>query len=269
MLVEFTQERLTANQTTVFISADDLAGVVTEDALRIALNLQHPLIDVLFAWPGQGRGVLVIDALDASRGGYSEGVFASIIEGVQARLGERWSVIASIRSFDLRNGRRFQRAMAGTPPDFTYIDSTAANVRHFLVPMLTEHEMNAVGCREARIGELLATAPVSVRTLLRNVFNLSLAAELLESGTTAISIAMVTTQSDLIDRYEDERLPSTDLQASVTRAVEVMVERRRLILRKMDVAHPALDGVLVANGDRIGFAHHVLFDHAASRFFLD
>ncbi|MFJ5451651.1 hypothetical protein ACIPT4_01190 [Pectobacterium jejuense] len=274
VLVSFTRERLTTDQTTVFISVDDLAGVATEDALRVALNLQHPLIDVLSAWPGQGRGVLVIDALDASRGGYSEGVFASLIEGLQVRLEEKWSVVASIRSFDLRNGKRFMRAMAGTPPDNTYIDSTVANVRHFQIPLLTEHEMKIVGSNEARIGELLATAPVSVRALLRNVFNLSLAAELLESGTTAVNLAMVTTQSDLIDRYEDERLLSTDLQASVTRAVEVMVERRRLILRKMDVAHPALDdvlaaGVLVANGDRIGFAHHVLFDHAAGRFFLD
>ncbi|MFA8356405.1 hypothetical protein ACEPT7_00660 [Burkholderia ubonensis] len=274
VLVAFAQERLAANHTTIFISVDDLAGVATDDALRIALNLQHSLVDVLFAWPGRSRGVLVIDALDASRGGYSEAVFASVIEIVQARLGDRWSVVASIRSFDLKNGRRFRRAMAGTPPEATYIDSTAADVRHFLIPALTNDETSGAGRREARIGELLATAPASVRRLLHNVFNLSLAAELLDGGTTAASIVTVTTQSDLIDRYEDERLPSTDLQASVARAVEVMVDRRRLILRKIDVAHPALDGVLaagvlVAAGDRVGFAHHVLFDHAAGRYFLD
>jgi hypothetical protein len=274
VLVAFAQARLAANQATIFISVDDLAGVATDDALRIALNLQHSLVDVLAAWPGRSRGVLVIDALDASRGGYSEAVFANAIEVVQARLGARWSVVASIRSFDLKNGRRFRRMMAGAPPDASYIDSTAADVKHFLIPALTDDEMSEVGRREARIGELLATASASVRALLRNLFNLSLAAELLESGTTAESIVTATTQSELIDRYEDERLPSTDLQASVARAVEVMVDRRRLILRKMDVAHPALDGVLaagvlVATGDRIGFAHHVLFDHAAGRYFLD
>ena len=274
VLVAFVQERLAANLATIFISVDDLAGIATDDALRVALNLQHPLIDVLAAWPGRSRGVLVIDALDASRGGYSEAVFANLIEAVQTRLGDRWSVVASIRTFDLKNGRRFRRAMAGMPPDAAYIESTAADVRHFLIRALTDDETTDVGRREARIGELLATAPTSVRNLLRNVFNLSLAAELLGGGTTAASIATVTTQSGLIDRYEDERLPTTDLQASVARAVEVMVERRRLILRKMDVAHPALDGVLaagvlVASGDRVGFAHHVLFDHAAGRYFLD
>ncbi|MEG3127008.1 hypothetical protein SC171_05505 [Pantoea cypripedii] len=274
VLVALAQERLAANQTTLFISVDHLTGVTTEDTFRNALNLKHPFVDVLSAWPGRGRGVLIIDALDASRGGYSEGVFASTMESVLAKLGDRWSIIASIRSFDLKNGKRFQRAMAGTPPDATYIDSTAANVRHFLIPVLTECEMNEVGRSEARIGELIATAPESVRILLHNVFNLSLAAELLEMGTTATSIGTVTTQSDLIDRYEDERLSSTELQASVARVVEVMVERRRLTLRKVDVAHPSLDGViatglLVAIGDRIGFAHHVLFDHAAGRYFLD
>lgn len=274
VLVAFAQERLAENQTTVFISVDDLAGVATEDALRIALNLQHSLVDILAAWPGRSRGVIIIDALDASRGGYSEVVFASAIEAMQARLGERWSVVASIRSFDLKNGKRFRRMMAGTPPDGLYIDSTAVDVRHFLIPALTDDETSEVGRLEARIGELLATASASVRALLRNLFNLSLAAELLDGGTTAASIVTLTTQSELIDRYEDERLPSTDLQASVARAVEVMVDRRRLVLRKIDVAHPALDsvlaaGVLVATGDRIGFAHHVLFDHAAGRYFLD
>ncbi|WP_430432311.1 hypothetical protein [Methyloversatilis sp.] len=274
VLVAFVQERLVANLATIFISVDDLAGITTDDALRVALNLQHPLIDALAAWPGRSRGVLVIDALDASRGGNSEAVFANLIEAVQTRHGDRWSVVASIRTFDLKNGRRFRRAMAGMPPDAAYIESTAADVRHFLIRALTDDETTEVGRREARIGELLATAPTSVRNLLRNVFNLSLAAELLDGGTAAASIVTVTTQSDLIDRYEDERLPTTDLQASVAKAVEVMVERRRLILRKMDVAHPALDGVLaagvlVASGDRVGFAHHVLFDHAAGRYFLD
>ena len=274
VLVAFVQERLAANLATIFISVDDLAGIATDDALQVALNLHNPLIDVLAAWPSRSRGVLVIDALDASRGGFSEAVFANLIEAVQTRHGARWSVVASIRTFDLKNGKRFRRAMAGMPPDAAYIESTAADVRHFLIRALTDDETSEVARREARIGELLATAPTSVRNLLRNVFNLSLAAELLDGGTTAASIATVTTQSDLIDRYEDERLPTTDLQASVARAVEVMVERRRLILRKMDVAHPALDGVLaagvlVASGDRVGFAHHVLFDHAAGRYFLD
>ncbi|MGX9696679.1 hypothetical protein ACWYXK_06800 [Janthinobacterium lividum] len=274
VLVAFAQERLAENQTTVFISVDDLAGVATEDALRIALNLRHSLVDILAEWPGRSRGVIIIDALDASRGGYSEVVFASAIETIQARLGERWSVVASIRSFDLKNGKRFRRMMAGTPPDVLYIDSTAVDVRHFLIPALTDDETSEVARSEARIGELLDTASASVRALLRNLFNLSLAAELLDGGTTAASIVTLTTQSELIDRYEDERLPFTDLQASVARAVEVMVDRRRLVLRKIDVAHPALDsvlaaGVLVATGDRIGFAHHVLFDHAAGRYFLD
>ncbi len=274
VLVDLTQDRVVADETTVFISVDDLAGVATDDALRVALGLRHPLVDVLAAWPGRSRGVLVIDALDASRGGHSEGVFANAIEAAQATLGERWSVVASIRSFDLKNGRRFRRAMQGTPPDASYVDGAAADVRHFLIPMLTDDETGDLGRGEMRIGELLAAAPTSVGTLLRNLFNLSLAAELLDRGMTAASIVSVTTQSELIDRYEDERLTSTDLQASVARAIEVMVERRRLILRKMDVAHPALDGVLaagvlVASGDRVGFAHHVLFDHAAGRYFLD
>ncbi|WP_434517865.1 hypothetical protein [Pseudomonas sp. NFX1] len=274
VLVALAEERLSDEQTTIFLSADDLASVTSEVSLRTTLGLQHSLIEVLAAWPGLSRGLLVIDALDASRGGCSEAVFATLITDLQARLDDRWSVVASIRSFDLRHGKRFRQAMPGALLDTSYVDSNASGVRHFLIPALTDEEVMFIGKKEGRLGELLGMAPTSVQVLLRNMFNLSIAAQLIDGGTAAANIATVTTQSELIDRYEDERLPTADLQLTVAKAVEVMVERRRLLVRKVDIASPGLEavlaaGVLVANGDRVGFLHHVLFDHAAGRFWLD
>jgi hypothetical protein len=55
--------------------------------------------------------------------------------------------------------------------------------------------------------------------------------------------------------------------------VTAMVQARQLSVRRIDVGNADIaavetNGVLVANGDRIAFAHHVLFDHIAGRFFL-
>lgn len=54
---------------------------------------------------------LLIDSLDAVRGGAGEFVFKSLIEQVLSLAGGRWRVIASIRSFDLRLGTQFRRGI--------------------------------------------------------------------------------------------------------------------------------------------------------------
>lgn len=274
VLVALARGRVEAGLPTVLLSVDDLAWVASTDALRGPLGLQNGFLETLGAWPGSARGVLIIDALDASRGGPGESVFSRLIEQVQETLSHRWSVVASIRSFDLRNSRKLRDAMAGNPPCASYVDPVAIGVRHFLIPLLTENELAELSGRNNHIDELLTTAPGPVRQLLCNVFNLSLAAALLEGGASAASIKSIATQSDLIDCYEDERLLTSEQQAAVAHVVTEMVRRRRLVLRKVDASHPALDevlraGVLVASGDRISFAHHVLFDHVTGRFFLD
>src|SRR5208282_1106267 len=124
-----------------------------------------------------------------------------------------------------------------------------------------------------RLGELVTTAPPKLKALLPNIFNLSLAAELIESGVASDSIRTLTTQSELIDRYEDERLSTQLLKRAAKATITAMVECRRLTVPQIDVQHDALDdilqrGVLVRAGDLVAFAHHVLFDHIAGRFYL-
>ena len=51
----------------VFLSADLLAGISTLSALKDELGLQNDLLEVLAAWPGETSGILIIEALDASR----------------------------------------------------------------------------------------------------------------------------------------------------------------------------------------------------------
>lgn len=274
VLVALAEQQLLDAAPTVFFSVDDLYGVSTLDALRTALDLEKPVLDVLHNWPGGQPGLLVIDALDASRGGPSETLFARFIEDALRVLGERWSIVASIRTFDLRNGRRFREIMAGMFPSAAYAEPDLHNVRHFKIPRLVDEELAGLTRRSQRLGELLTHPPESLRDLLRNVFNLSIACELISGGTTAASICTIATQSNLLEEYEDQRLSSIRQQAAIAASVSVMIERRRLTVRKVDIGHEALEdvlrtGILVSSGDRVQFAHHVLFDHAAGRFYLD
>lgn len=272
-LVALAQARRAAGEAVVFLSVDRFPGVAIAANLQSELGLEHPLIEVLNAAPGSGGKLLIIDALDAARGGPAEGVFAQLIETLHGSETD-WTIVASIRTFDLRNGRRFREAMPGTPPDPAFAEAGLASVRHFQVPRLVDEDLDAAGAAATDLGTLLAAAPDKLRDLLRNVFNLSLAAQLLADGASPASISTVATQSDLIDAYEDRRLVGTALHQAAAATVGVMVTRRRLAVRKVVVGHDQLDaviqtGVLTDTGDLVSFAHHVLFDHVAGRFYLE
>jgi len=273
-LVNAANRAMSQGDEVIFLSVDRFPGVAIAADLASELGLKHSLIEVLEAFPGASRKILIIDALDAARGGTSEGVFASIIEAVRNTLSEDWILVASIRTFDLKNGRRFRQAFAGPPANMDYADAGLASVQHFLVPRLTENDLALAAAASSEVASLLAAAPERLRDLLRNVFNLSLAVQLLADGANPGAFNAIATQSGLIDAYEDVRLDRTVLQQGAATAVSVMALRRRLTVRKVAISHPELDeviatGVLAEAGDLVSFSHHVLFDHIAGRFYLD
>ena len=273
-LVALAEARRAAGDAVIFLSVDRFPEVGLAAELQAELGLAHPLADVLAAAPGTSDKLLVIDALDAARGGPAEGVFAQLIETLTAAPDTPWTIVASIRTFDLKNGRRFRDAMPGNPPDPNFAETSLASVRHFLVPRLSEADLERAATTMPELNDLLEAAPAKLRDLLRNVFNLSLAAQLLADGASAASIRTVATQSDLIDAYENRRLIGTAMEQAASSAIGAMVQRRSLTVRKVVVAHASLDdviqsGVLAETGDLISFSHHVLFDHVAGRFFLE
>lgn len=256
----------------LFLSVERFSGFTRGRDLQDELRLAHDPLQVLAAWPGSEPGVLILDALDASRGGPSEAVIAAFISDAVAQLGARWSVVASIRSFDLRNGRRFREIMAGPPPDPTYAERDMTGVRHFRIPELTRSELTTVAALSTELGALLAEAG-PLQELLTNVFNLSLAADLLRAGVPAQTIRSAKTQSQLIQAYEDERIRTQPARRAAGKTISKMVERRRLTVLATEIDSDTVgelqtEGVLVAAGDLVAFAHHVLFDHVASRFYL-
>ena len=257
----------------VFLSVDRFPGVAIAADLNSELRLDHDLVEILSSSPGSQPRFLIIDALDAARGGLSEGVFATLIERATGELGNDWTVVASIRTFDLRNGRRYRAAFAGTPADDAHAEPTLGTIRHFAVPRLTDRDVAAAGAASAEVASLLASATEALAELLRNVFNLSLAAELLADGEDPAGFAGIATQSGLIDTYEDRRMPTTGMTQAAAEAVTTMAASRRLAVRKVDVRHMDLDqviqaGVLATANDLVSFSHHVLFDHVAGRFYL-
>ncbi|EQD63366.1 ATPase, AAA+ type, core domain protein, partial [mine drainage metagenome] len=174
--------------------AVDRYNVNDLDDLRVELGLRNDVVKVLEAWDGSTDGWLIIDALDATRGGRGEGAFRVLIEHVLALKG-RWRVVASIRTFDLRMGIRFRELFLGRPPDKAYSDPSFATVRHVLVPPWSPTEFAQVLIQAPELGRALAGAPAKLRQLAEVPFNTRLINELLQSGVVANTLRNLANQA--------------------------------------------------------------------------
>jgi hypothetical protein len=88
----------------------------SQHTLARELGLERDVADVVSAWPG-GRGVLIVDGLDAARSDHTRAALVEAIRRVLERA-PRWRVVASIRTFDLRYDPVLQRqfpAREGAP----------------------------------------------------------------------------------------------------------------------------------------------------------
>lgn len=255
-------------------SVQDLVGLKNE------LDLEHELVKVLEAWDGPSGGWLVVDALDATRGGQGEGAFRTLIERVLALQG-RWKVVASIRTFDLRMGVRFRELFAGRPANPDYRDAAFPTVRHLLVPPWSEEEFDQVLNQAPELRAALDGAPVKLRQLALVPFNTRLIGELLRTGMGVEAFRELANQAGLLRLHWEHRVTplGSSAGACLRLVVQAMVESRALRAQTHVIAAAApnaldallLQGVLakVENERFIQFRHHILFDYAASRLLMD
>lgn len=259
--------------------AVDRYSIESLEGLSRELGLKHPLLDVLEAWDGPGRAYLVVDALDATRGGRGENVFRALIERVLERKG-RWNVVASIRNFDLRMGQQLRTLFKGVPPQASLADSSFPNVSHIQVPPWSEVEFQLLLQQSPALAACLAKSPPRLRELAMVPFNTRLLSELI-SGNAIKNLDAVGSQADLLRLYWDHRVEGHGLPAktSLNRVVQQMVHARALRAPMIEVAveNPAMidtlckEGVIVVvdNQRWVQFRHHLLFDYAAAQLFLN
>jgi hypothetical protein len=261
--------------------AVDQLPVVSAEGMRLELGLEHRVIDVLDNWPGVKPAFLFIDALDATRGGAGEHVFRGLIDAVVKRPASRWKVIASIRSFDLRMGEQFRLLFKGAPPAAAYASKDFADIRHITVPPWNDAEFAALHANAPPLDQAITRGGEKLRDLARVPFNTRLLAELITNGATPETFNSVASQVELLALYWRKRVEQhgSGAELCLGAAVAEMVADRSLRARRTTAAAPdpdafdavLKDGVVMLLSDirLIGFRHHILFDYAASRLFID
>ena len=280
-LARVTAKRLReAGEDVVLLTADSLAGTMGET--RIELALHNNLDTILSGWDGNTRATLIIDGIDRTRGAGSVDWLPPLVTGLGT---SRWRVIATIRTFDLRYGELWKEALRGEPIDSQHLDAEFPGVRHLVVGDLTDGELEQVSAQSSRLSLLLERADSSLKQLLRNPFNLSLAARILVAGGDT-DITAVRTRQDLLDLYWRQRVRSGHDRTARIQVARALVEDM-LLKRRSRVVDPgavvdsgligALDGLLHdgvlkediqgrrADIHPVAFSHPVLFDFAVAR----
>ncbi len=271
---------LQKQQDVLLLTAADVAGTNR-------LTLAQPLVDSLAAWTGP-PGVLVIDGLDALRGSEDRASLVSVVTGL---AGSRWRVVATVRTFDARHHAALREAFDGSPVDAQASPPDAAlhRVRHLLVEDLTDAELAPALAAAPALDSFLAEADLELKALLRNPFNLRLAARLIEDGVAGRTrLPAARSQLDVLDAYWEQRVRNQEITARnalLTRLCQHMLSTRVLRTREQEPIvtssdAPALEGLLTENvlsaeaspgmsGQRIlAFSHNILFDYAAAQYVL-
>ena len=271
------QELLNQGRVVLLVQVDQLVGNTLAD-LQQEFSLSHPLVDTLTEWRPSEIPILMIDALDASRGTGSEPAVRSLIGEIRKRA-PHWTVIASIRKFDLRYGSQYHRLFEGVPVDNQFADDDFQSVCHINVPPLGTDEIREVRSKWPALDRIAEASGPQFNSLLSSPFNLFLLGRVLKEDVSVVSPAK--TQLDLLGQFWSQRVEK-DAFVAAEESTQVMdgllrkmLQSRRLTALNSDIASnnlPALDrllhdGILYQpkSTRTLSFAHHVLFDYALAR----
>jgi hypothetical protein len=251
-------------------------------------ELTHALDEIFANWQGSVRGFFITDALDAARNPETQRRLRTRLRDVQE--GESgWTVIASVREFDLKYGRELREAFPGTGVP-GHSSNEFANVAHFLLQGFSEDEINILSTKRPGICPFVTNARKSAKPegIHRSPFHLRLAAELLRDGIQPSRLGDWNSPAVLLRKYWDRRIHEDDsehkLVTTLQKICRQMVDTRSMTVSSKEMSldamdrqaidelrsrgllrSPALKHATQVGRDEIRFTHHLLHDYAIAR----
>lgn len=276
-------------QTVVVLAAEEFDSA-TQRGLADELRLEHDVAEVIAGWPV--TGLLVIDGLDAGSD-KTRRALATLMRRA-AEDAPHWHIVASIRTFDLRNDPTLPiqfPIIPRAPIDQVWTDPEFRTVRHVRAGRLTDDEVDQLAVAAPDLHHLVTAAPNRMRDLARVPFNLRLLAQLTET-VAPDELQRIDSQVELLEAYWRERVlqpvTSRDLRERLLRDLcEHALTARRLTIPRSIIRDGPIqlvehlqevlgNEVLIertlseggVDGDHLAFAHNVLFDYAVARLLL-
>jgi hypothetical protein len=259
--------------------------LLAEDNLPI---LAHKFDEIIANWPAGTHGFLITDALDAVRDVDRQEEVRRLLGSVQQGP-SGWTVVASVREFDLKHSRKLREMFPGDGAE-GYTCRDFAGVAHFHVPRLSESHLDELAARRPEIRPFIENARKSPKSesIHRSPFHLRLASELLRAGVTSARLADWLSPAVLLRKFWEVRIQegsgASDRENVLKAVCGRMVNTRRMVasLKQLELSAsereqvdglrgrgilqiPALQQGMQVGGDELKFAHHLLHDYAIAR----
>ncbi|GEM_PF-1625621 len=272
----------------------DLVERLTKDGLPVVLLLaedslptfSHPLEEIVANWPDGGRGFFITDALDAVRDVERQRAFRQLLHDIKE---SGWTVIASVREFDLKHSRELRELFPGGGVT-SYTCDDFAGVAHFHLPRLSETQLDQLASKRPEIQPFIEAARKSAisASLHRSPFHLRLAADLLRAGVGSARLADWHSPAVLMRMFWQIRVTegarTGDRENALKAASRQMVNTRRMVvsLKQLSLSasergqidelrsrgilqSPAIRQGTLVGGDEVRFTHHLLHDYVIAR----
>lgn len=269
----------------VFLSVQYLTVSTTGDLSKaLGLGVEQDLTDLLSNWFETESGYVIFDALDAARSEPTRLLLQRKI-GEIIRLRSRWTVVASVREYDLRYGEIWRNLFHGTPPT-AFSSEEFPGTRHIYLPRLSGAELARAVAAVPALTSVLTDPPPKLRDLLQNIFNLHLMAILIREQEDQSELRTICYQIDLLHHYWRLRVHADGMhrdarERAITAVLRCMIARRLMNPERLDILENERGadlsdleqtGILRSpasrrafEGDVLVFAHHILFDYATAR----
>ena len=267
-----------------FLLALDKHSVRNDRELQTEFQLERDFLETLAAddraTPTE-PGLLVIDSYDALRSEEAQQYVRTLIRRAQNVLQARWRIIVAVRTFDASRSETllelFPRSSATPRTEF---QMGHVHCRHFVIPMLSDDETHQAVTTIPGLDRIYERGSRAFQGLLHNPFNLWLAEKLLGGGVNSTPLSEVSSEVQLLSLFWRQRvtagLMSLRRRSVLTDIARAMVEARQLSLRRDALYRREDDDVwrdlfsseifteVGTTGQRVTFAHNILFDFAVS-----
>ncbi len=273
----------------VLLLAEEIFGPGQHPENRIP-GLTHSLEEILINWPTGAHGYVITDALDAVRDPQTQKAVRNLLEDLCK--GSAWTVLASVREFDLKHSRELREAFPGD--GFTnYAAADFSGVAHFFLKGLSDADLANLEKRRPEIGLFLKSAQENPRSLSlhRSPFYLSLAADLLQHGVTPTRLSDWNSPAVLFRKFwnirVEEGVGNVPREAALRSICRQMVSARAMVISMVQTSFgeseleaiqelrsrgilqsPTLRYGTSLQSDLIKFTHHLLHDYAIARTFI-
>ena len=272
-----------------YLLALDKHSATSDSDLRTELQIDCDLVELLDAdqrATATRPGLLLIDSYDALRSEEAQKYVRTLIRRAQNVLQPRWRIVVAVRTFD---ATRSETLLQLFPSDHATPEAAfqmpGVNCRHFLVPLLSENETAQAVATVPDLARIYEQGSRAFRLLLRSPFNLWLTEKLLSAPIAPPALSTVSSEVQLLSLFWRQRVATGRMslrrRSVLTRIARAMVEVRRLSLRQDSLYRRQDDDVwqdllssevlteLGSAGQRVAFAHNILFDFAVGLLLIE